>query len=85
MVSVLESLNLDPQLDLVADVGHGALGQVTIAVGPEGGLEDSERAQFVDAGWRLVSLGVNVLRFETAGVAALAVVRAHLSIDPDIR
>ena len=49
-----------------------------IAVGPEGGLEPAERDAFVDAGWRLASLGGNVLRFETAGIAALAVVRAHL-------
>ena len=51
---------------------------IRIALGPEGGLEDGERAQFVRAGWRTVSLGHNVLRFETAGLAALAIVRAHL-------
>jgi 16S rRNA (uracil1498-N3)-methyltransferase len=51
---------------------------VRIALGPEGGLEESERAQFIRAGWRPVSLGDNVLRFETAGIAALAIVRSHL-------
>jgi 16S rRNA (uracil1498-N3)-methyltransferase len=50
-----------------------------IAVGPEGGLEDDERAGFVAAQWRLASLGPNVLRFETAGIAALALLRLHLS------
>jgi 16S rRNA (uracil1498-N3)-methyltransferase len=50
-----------------------------IAVGPEGGLEDDERAGFLAAQWRLASLGPNVLRFETAGIAALALLRIHLS------
>jgi 16S rRNA (uracil1498-N3)-methyltransferase len=51
---------------------------VQIALGPEGGLEEEERATFIRAGWRPVSLGANVLRFETAGMAALAIVRSHL-------
>jgi len=49
-----------------------------IAIGPEGGLEPAERRAFIDAGWRPASIGANVLRFETAGIAALAIVRAHL-------
>lgn len=49
---------------------------VAIALGPEGGLDDDERAAFVQQGWHPVSLGANVLRFETAGIAALAVLRA---------
>lgn len=51
---------------------------VRIALGPEGGLDEAERAQFIRAGWRTVSLGGNILRFETAGIAALAIVRSHL-------
>ncbi len=51
---------------------------LVVALGPEGGLEAAERARFLDAGWRPASLGDNVLRFETAGVAALAVLRSHL-------
>ena len=35
-----------------------------------------ELARFRDAGWREASLGTNVLRFETAGIAALALVRS---------
>ena len=54
---------------------------VTIALGPEGGLTEEERAQFIRGGWRLVSLGANMLRFETAGIAALAIVRAHMGED----
>lgn len=49
---------------------------IAIAFGPEGGLEPEELAQFRDAGWRTASLGANVLRFETAGIAALALVRS---------
>ena len=49
---------------------------VTIAVGPEGGVEDVERGALANAGFVRASLGVAILRFETAGVAALAAVRA---------
>lgn len=49
---------------------------VAIALGPEGGLEEEELALFRDTGWRAASLGANVLRFETAGIAALALVRS---------
>lgn len=49
---------------------------LTIAMGPEGGLEDEERERLALAGWMPVSLGVTTLRFETAGTAALAVARA---------
>jgi 16S rRNA (uracil1498-N3)-methyltransferase len=52
---------------------------LTIALGPEGGLEDDERARLGAAGWIPVSLGGTTLRFETAGVAALAIVRAALA------
>jgi 16S rRNA (uracil1498-N3)-methyltransferase len=57
----------------------GVRAPVAIALGPEGGLDPDERAAFVGAGWRPASLGANVLRFETAGIAALAVVRSLLA------
>ncbi len=50
--------------------------RVAIALGPEGGLAEDERTAFDAAGWRTASLGTNVLRFETAGIAALAMIRA---------
>ena len=70
---------------LLASDGEPMLARATeaplvIAVGPEGGLEDDERARFVSAGFRIVSLGSTVLRFETAAVAALGVARASLSL-----
>ena len=52
---------------------------VTIAIGPEGGIEADELRRLHDARFRPVSLGANVLRFETAAVAALAFVRAMLA------
>jgi 16S rRNA (uracil1498-N3)-methyltransferase len=56
------------------------LAPVSIAVGPEGGVEAAERQALVGAGWTPTALGGNVLRFETAGVAALAIVRAALTL-----
>lgn len=61
-------------------MAHAALvAPVTIALGPEGGLEDAEYRQLVDAGWMPVSIGDATLRFETAGIAALAIARAALT------
>lgn len=51
---------------------------VSIAVGPEGGLDKKERDEMIDGGFMPVSLVGGILRFETAGVAALAIVRARL-------
>jgi 16S rRNA (uracil1498-N3)-methyltransferase len=59
---------------LPADRPRGA--QVAVLVGPEGGWTDREREQIVDAGWRPVSLGSQILRAETAAMAALAIVNA---------
>lgn len=52
---------------------------VTIAVGPEGGLEEEELRSLEDSGFERVSLGPTTLRFETAGVAAIAHARAALA------
>lgn len=61
-----------PIIEVLADV-HAPL---AIACGPEGGLEPNERTIFGEHGWRAASLGANVLRFETAGIAGLALARA---------
>jgi 16S rRNA (uracil1498-N3)-methyltransferase len=47
---------------------------VTIVIGPEGGLEDQERAALLGAGFRPLALAAHTLRFETAALAAAAVV-----------
>lgn len=49
---------------------------VTLLVGPEGGFSDSEIGSITDVGGLGVRLGPRVLRTETAGVAALAVLQA---------
>jgi 16S rRNA (uracil1498-N3)-methyltransferase len=54
-------------------IGTGA---VAFAVGPEGGFEKNEVEDALRQGWRSVSLGSTTLRFETAIVAAAAVIRA---------
>ncbi|MEP6905386.1 MAG: RsmE family RNA methyltransferase [Gemmatimonadales bacterium] len=49
---------------------------LVIALGPEGGLADDERQQMIDGGFTPVRIAPAVLRFETAGVAALAIAMA---------
>ena len=49
---------------------------MVIALGPEGGLADDERDQMIEGGFTPVRIGSSILRFETAGIAALAIARA---------
>ena len=58
--------------------GTEMIAPLCLAVGPEGGVDPDEREQFVRAGWLPVSIGRSTLRFETAGIAALAIARAAL-------
>lgn len=61
-----------PIVEVLAEVHQPLL----LACGPEGGIEPAEHAAFEQGGWRAASLGANVLRFETAGITALALARA---------
>jgi 16S rRNA (uracil1498-N3)-methyltransferase len=54
---------------------------VTLALGPEGGLEEAEKAELRTAGFIAVSLGPGLLRFETAGAAGVAIARACLHLN----
>jgi len=56
---------------------------VTIALGPEGGLEGEERSAMLAAGFTPVRLAPLTLRFETAAIAALAIARAALTSAPE--
>ena len=52
--------------------------QVHVLCGPESGFSDAEFSQAREAGWLAVGLGPRVLRTETAGLAALAILQAFL-------
>jgi len=70
------ALVLDP---LAGDRLSGVLveaGPVAVLVGPEGGLTEDELTLVRDSGLRAVSLGPRVLRTETAGPAAIAVLQS---------
>ena len=47
--------------------------ELSLAIGPEGGWTESELASFDDHGWLRASLGPNILRTETAAIAALVI------------
>lgn len=67
---------LDPNAEkALAGTVHGAAA-LSLVVGPEGGLSPAEIQAGVRAGCVGVRLGPRVLRTETAGVAALAVLQA---------
>ncbi len=51
---------------------------VGIFIGPEGGFEEGEVEQAVNAGFKCISLGRRILRTETAGLAILSVIMFEL-------
>jgi 16S rRNA (uracil1498-N3)-methyltransferase len=61
---------------LLHDARLSTAAEPVIMFGPEGGLDPLERDTLVEAGWRPSRVATNTLRFETAGIAALAAVRA---------
>jgi 16S rRNA (uracil1498-N3)-methyltransferase len=71
-------LMLDGGGATILSVLAGAVEPVVVALGPEGGLDDDEREKLGGHGFVAASLGPTVLRFETAGVAGLGVVRSAL-------
>ena len=60
------------------ELGDDGSASISIVVGPEGGIEDDEMEMFAKAGFAKLSLGPNILRFETAAIAALAVLSAQV-------
>lgn len=47
-------------------------------IGPEGGFEESEIAQVMEAGAKPITLGKRILRTETAGFTVLSILMYHL-------
>lgn len=56
-------------------IGLGS--RIVAAIGPEGGFTTDERRQLLDAGFAPIAVGRQILRFETAALAA-AVLMQHL-------
>ncbi len=62
--------------DSLATAARGANAAVVLLIGPEGGLAENERRLAGVHGFRAHRLGPRILRTETAGLAALAVLQA---------
>lgn len=69
-------LMLDPEADTALPAPGVGVVPLSLVIGPEGGLSAAELATGARAGCLRVRLGPRVLRTETAGVAALAVLQA---------
>lgn len=67
---------LDPNASLsLSEMIPSSLTQVTLLIGPEGGLSARDRATAADHGFEACSLGPRILRTETAAMAACAVLQ----------
>ena len=74
-------LVLDPTASTsLTDVLVDRPANVTLVVGPEGGIADEELAQFEAAGAVRVRLGSHILRTSTAGPAAVAAINEVLGV-----
>lgn len=70
-------LLLSPGAALRLDDVQPPVTQVTVLIGPEGGLSESEEELARAAGFTPVRLGPRVLRTETAAIAALALLQRN--------
>ena len=61
----------------LVDVPHAPERDIAILIGPESGLDEAEIAAALGVGLQPASLGPRILRTETAGPAALAVLQAR--------
>ncbi|MCQ2546829.1 MAG: 16S rRNA (uracil(1498)-N(3))-methyltransferase [Clostridia bacterium] len=62
------------------EITGNSLERIAVIIGPEGGFSDEEAEAIVKAGGESVSLGKTILRTETAGMAALAMIMYELEL-----
>jgi 16S rRNA (uracil1498-N3)-methyltransferase len=68
---------LDPEAsDAIVDLALPRDASLTLAIGPEGGFSERDRAILKAGGFRGLRLGPRILRTETAGLAAIAALMA---------
>ena len=73
-------LVLDPTAsESISSVVLPSQGQITLVVGPEGGISDAELTLLETSGAVRVRLGAEILRTSTAGMAAIAVLLSRLN------
>lgn len=69
-------LTLDPTAQQGINTLELSNGQITLLIGPEGGLTESEITQAASRGFKGITLGPRVLRTETAALACIAALQA---------
>lgn len=74
----LKDALLDFKKNNPEDASKGA--DIAVIIGPEGGFSDKEVERFREAGAEVVTLGKTILRTETAGPAALAMIMYELEL-----
>ena len=62
------------------EITGNSLERIAVIIGPEGGFSDTEAEAIVSGGGQSVSLGKTILRTETAGMAALAMIMYELEL-----
>lgn len=67
----------DESFSSLADLSPAGLDQITLLVGPEGGLSDEENDLALSAGFKPVKMGPRILRTETAAIVALSVIQSR--------
>jgi 16S rRNA (uracil1498-N3)-methyltransferase len=70
-----QGIYLDPLADQPLSCITPRTNTLHLIIGPEGGMDERERQLLRDHGWQGVSLGPRILRTETAGLAAIAIVQ----------
>jgi 16S rRNA (uracil1498-N3)-methyltransferase len=69
----------EQEMALSAALGASAIGELALAIGPEGGWAPDEMTLFTTHLWQHVTLGPRILRAETAAIAAIAISSTFLS------